>query len=170
MRAVRFLLPLLFVALISTHSASSSAQSFVDVTACDSTSVNGQLYGRVTFGITNQKAGQSVIYRFVMHPVSNLTPDDTCHVLGIVPPAGWAGSIIPDGKVHFYADPMDNYIPIGGTLPGFQVIISRPVCCYIFSFSGPFDEPFAFERVCLPCDHATPSLPETWGRLKQQYR
>jgi hypothetical protein len=148
--------------------ARASAQSFVNVTQCDSVSIDGQSYGRVTFSIVNQKLPSTVIYHFSMDPVSHQVPEDTCHVLALTFPDGWSGGQESDGKMLFFSegDPID----VGDKVGEFQLALSRSVCCYRFLFVGAIDVPFAFETVCLECDLATPVRESTWGRLKQHYR
>ena len=73
-------------------------------------------------------------------------------------------------RLTFESGSIATDVPRGGTIAGFQVVLSRPVCCYIVQLFAAFVEPFATIATCFECHLSTAVRPSTWGRLKVQYR
>jgi hypothetical protein len=144
------------------------AQSFLTVTGCDTVSVNGVTYGRVSFDIHN--FSDTVMMQVAIFPISHQAPDDTCHVLQLGSPPEWLGYMNADGGAVWASSSKAADVAPGGTAHGFQAVLSRPLCCYTVQLFGVFVEPFASMNMCMECSLMSPVQPGSWGRLKQAYR
>ncbi len=166
MRIVSVLL--LGIVVVSAMPGTSTSEPFVHITACDSVSINGQTYPRITFDIVSAHP-QFGIQEFVIRPVSNSVPEDTCHVLQITAPQPWQVWMFDD-VIGVYADDPSAWLHVGERLTGVKLVQSKFTCCYELQFFAAFEGPHSSERICFKCDLATPTVSSTWGRLKQQYR
>lgn len=152
--------------------AKSRASSWVTQTACDSVQISGITYPRVTFSVQNLDPTFSASLVSLL-PVA-ASPGDTCRVLAIGAPETWTGILNQSNSTAAWSRTADDgslYIVPGGSLDGFQLVLSRGhSCCFDFSVVGPYPEPLGQENVCFECQMPVPVLKSTWGAVKVLYR
>ncbi len=159
---------ILWTVLLCSEIAESS-QPYLSMTACDSLTIGGQQFTRATFGITN--GDEHVTHAIIMHPKPIQIPSDTCHVLSVTAPAGWAGGILFDGGAQWQPETPDDLLGLNESITGFQVVLSRPMCRYRVSiWTDIFSVPYAVFDVDFGCSQPTPVALFSWGQLKHHYR
>ena len=165
---------LLALAIVGVVLAAESARSepMIVMTGCDTTSVNGIVYPRVSFRVNNTSPLEKIICGIILVPQTNGAETDTCHAVKVIPPKGWVtGMRTSDGGPVWLSDTGGEVCVFPHeSLDGFQVVLSRSNCCFDAYFNNAVIEPFAYEEVCLPCDLPSPARASTWGGLKAHYR
>jgi hypothetical protein len=140
---------------------------------CDSVSIQGMVYPRMTFTVHNLDPTY-YIDQIVAIPLGSSNPADTCSAIGAAGPDQWLASADPrnNGAVLWTrgAETAPTLLP-GQTLGGFQVVLTREhFCCYELHFEGIYPEPIAYENDCFECLVPTPTVKRSWGALKVRYR
>jgi hypothetical protein len=135
-------------------------------TRCDTTSINGHQAERLSFSLHD--AGAYAIYKFNLAPDYTM-PADSCHAFTANAPANWAWELQSDGTVLWHTGTSGAVAP-GGNLDGFQITLSRPLCCLLASFETGFIGSFDSTQLCVECPLATPVRGVSWGMLKGAYR
>jgi hypothetical protein len=156
-------------AALGLFPGSPAAQTYVTVTGCDSVAVGFNSFGRLNFAVHNREYFEPV-REVAMRPVTHELSSDTCHVILVSAPPGWANANTDAGEVRWYSGSRDSDIPSGGTLDGFRVVLSGSVCCASFILYEYTETPVALERACFLCDLETSARLATWGQLKAIYR
>ena len=158
-------------ALLVALTAAAAAEPYVTITQCDSVSIGGVFYPRVTFQISNLYPNEGIGLVSGL-PVTPASPEDTCRAVSVTAPVGWRAYATNDNGV-LWADLSETgsgQIAPGQTLGGFQIVLSQHhSCCWDLNFDG-FFEPFHYERVCFHSDAPVPVLRRSWGAVKQLYR
>lgn len=172
MRPVSFK-PVLFILGLGLAAVGSRAEAdaWYSIDTCDSVSIAGQSYSRVTFSVHNvfNEPSDNII-TFAMAPQTYQTTGDTCRVMQSTPPPNWKAVTRIDGGPGWIATNLAGWIPPGGTQSGFQMVLRHDTCCYSVGFGSGFDTPFAFASGCFACALPTPARPGTWGQVKAVYR
>jgi hypothetical protein len=168
----RLLIALLCLVCLSSTGAvrDACAQSWFTVDLCDTVSINGQSYDRVTFSVHNIFQPTDDIWVISMAPQTYQVPGDTCRVIQLTAPLNWKSTIRGDGGPGWIATSSSGVISPGQTQSGFQMVLRHPTCCYFASFTSVFDTPFASATGCFACALPTPALGSSWGQLKVKYR
>jgi hypothetical protein len=146
------------------------SQSWITVTQCDSVRLNGHLYPRVTFDVTNQNDRLVACYIYLQPRESGL-PTDTCSAIQCTPPEGWFCDVSPVyGSPFWGVTAQETCILPGETESGFRLVLGRSHCCFDLFVTNVIPEPFAHEVVCFECVLPVPARALTWGQIKTIYR
>jgi hypothetical protein len=144
--------------------ASVASAATLEVTSCDQVVLGGHLYPRYSVRVHNPDATEVACEVHLDHIGVGTTPDDTCSWVAGTALAGWQTVTFVPGKLIFVG--CDAPIPPGGTLDGFQIVVTRACCIRVVL--GNHDRTFFVDRACLDC--AIPADASTWGLVKSRYR
>lgn len=144
--------------------------TWLTVTNCETVTIDGHEYGKITFDISNHAVGPNfgVLDDLVLTPYPPNSPP--CPLVQVSLPAGWASFTYPSGLQIWYATTPAGFVYPGQTLSGIQIVLSQPQCCYAFQPNPVLLGYDLFLPVCFACPGVTPAGESTWGRLKTQYR
>ena len=168
MHSLRLLSLAAFVSAAILLSASAVfAEAIVTITGCDSVLINGNRYLRITFRI-HDPAPDMAVCKVSMSPQRGGDPSDSCSFVQSSGPDGWESF----GTLWISDCTEAGSIAPGGTLGGFQVVLTRASCCFDVVVTGIIDDllDFPHEVACFRCDLQTPAEARTWGELKAAYR
>jgi len=160
------------LAIANSKAGATSAGGWVNVTKCDSISIQGGQYPQLTFEIHNQyPIPEYPVCSFLLVPETTSSPDDSCRAIASAGPTGWNTAVASGHVVWILNDGNQSCISQGGVVGNFQVVLSKAQdCCYEIRFYGNLPEYFAQDIICFTCDRATPAQSHTWGQLKAFYR
>jgi hypothetical protein len=134
------------------------------ITSCEQVEHDGSPALRVRFQVHNTNAFEVCQMFFDRVGMEN-DPSPVCTQVDATGPSGWTTYVLSSGIV--WVGCFAGGIESGETLSGFEFIVVEGSCCGRFSVANALDN-IASELLCVQC--ATPSEPNTWGRLKSVYR
>ena len=161
-------LALLLAFVAGSSAAPASAFPIIEVTACDTLSLD-PLRVRTTFDISSQYG--AAYSDLVIHPDPprfERGGEEVLNFFDCTSPPGWHCDRYPTEPYLIFVP--DDFWWTGERVTGFSIVSNRAFPCVVMIFGHVvLGEEYGL-RACLQCDAPVPAKPESWGSLKARYR